>query len=98
MTNYEGEMAINDDSAKLPMESASDPDEIFELAAVQTSTYEDAVDTAMLSCYIPEGIDASRYDNDAHFGSRLNDKTLESKFKATIGSTTTTPKDCCLFL
>ena len=98
MTNYEGEMVTKEDSTMLPMETASDPNEIFELAAVQTSTYEDAVDTAISCCYIPDDKNTSRYDTDALFGSNINDKLLESKFKGAIGSTTTSPEECCLFL
>ena len=98
MTNYEGEITTPDNHNKIPMESASDPDEIFEMAVVNTSDYDDAVDKAMSTSYTVEDSDTSRYDNDVGFASCLNAKVYESKFKAAIGSTTVADDNCCLFL
>ena len=40
----------------------------------------------------------SRYNNDDGLAACLNAKVEDSKFGATIGSTTSSGKDCCLFL
>ena len=40
----------------------------------------------------------SRYDHDAGLAACLNAKVEDSKFAATIGSTTSSDEDCCLFL
>ena len=98
MTNHEGDISSNTSQAKLPMQPSHDPNEIFELASVHTAQYECAVDAAISSCYKAEPQDTSRYDTDAAFASCLNSKVEKAKFGATIGSTTTSDKDCCLFL
>ena len=92
MTNHEGELSTNTTHVKLPMQPADDPDEIFELASVQTSEYETAVNAAISSCHKAELQDTSRYDTDAGFASCLNTKLEDYKFGATIGSTTSSDK------
>ena len=98
MTNYEGEITSPSAHTKIQKELTFDPDEIFELASVQTSDFDTAVDSAIISSFKAETQDTSRYDTDAAFASCLNAKVEEAKFGATIGSTTTSDKDCCLFL
>ena len=98
MTNHEGEIVTSSNHEKIPMQYSNDHDEIFELASVKTSDYETAVDAAISSCYKAEPQDVSRYDTDADFASRLNSKVEKSKFGATIGSTTSSHEDCCLFI
>ena len=79
------------------MEPAYDPDEIFELASVHTTEYDTAVDSAIISSFKANPQDPSRYDTDDAFASCLNEKVEESKFGATIGSTTSSEDECCLF-
>ena len=98
MTNYEGEISTNSTHKMLHMQHSDDPYDIFELDSVKTSEYESAVDAAISSCHKAEPQDTSRYDTDAGFASRLNSKLEESRFGATIGSTTSSSDDCCLFI
>ena len=98
MTNYEGEISSPNDQIKILMESAFNPDEIFELDTVQTTDFDNAVDSALISSFKAEPQDPSRYDTDAGFASNLNAKVEENKFGATIGSTTSSNDECCLFL
>lgn len=98
MTNYEGEITCPNDQTKIPMEPAFDPDEIFELACVHTPDYDTAVDSTAIGSFKAEPEDTSRYDTDAGFASCLNTKVEELKFGDTIGSTTSSDDDCCLFL
>ena len=48
MTNYEGEITSPSAHTKLQKELTFDPDEIFELASVQTSDFDTAVDSAII--------------------------------------------------
>ena len=98
MTNYDGEMATLTNHVNLTIQPTVNTNEIFELASVQTSDYESVVDAAISSCHKAEPQDLSKYDTDSSFASCLNSKVEESKFGATIGSTITSPKDCCLFI
>ena len=98
MTNYEGEISSPNDQIKIPMESAFNPDEIFELDTVQTTDFDNVVDSALISSFKAEPQDPSRYDTDAGFASNLNTKVEQNKFGATIGSTTSSNDECCLFL
>ena len=56
------------------------------------------VDTTISSYFKAESQDTSRYDTDAGFTSCLNAKVEQNKFGATIGSTTKSNNECCLFL
>ena len=96
MTNHEGEISTNTTQAKLPMQPSHDPDEIFELASVQTSDYDTDIHVAISSCYKGESQDISHYDTDGGFVLYLNSKLDISNFGATIGSTTSSDEDCCL--
>ena len=96
MTNYEGEISIETSQVKIPMQPSDDPDEIFELASVQTSDYDTDIHVAISSCYKGESQDISHYDTDSGFVLCLNLKLDISNFGATIGSTTSFDEDCCL--
>ena len=65
---------------------------------MQTSDDEFIVDTDISSCHKDKPQDLSRYVTNSSFASCLNSKVEESKFGATIDSTTTSSKDCCLFI
>ena len=95
MTNYEGDITAIEDQHKIPIEPATDPNEIFEMACVQTIDYDTAVDSAIISSFKAAPQDTSRYDINAGFASCLNAKAEESKFGATIGSTASSKDDCC---
>ena len=97
LTNYEGDITSIENQNKILMEPAIDPNEIFEMANVQTIDYDTAVDSAIIRSFKATSQDTSRYDTDAGFASCLNTKAEESKFGATIGSTTSSKNDCCLF-
>ena len=97
MTNYEGELTCPSSQTRMDKERTSNPDDIFELACVQTSAYDTAVDAAISSCFKAEPRDIARYDTDAGFAACLSARAEQSKFGATIGSTTISNKDCCLF-
>ena len=73
MTNYEGEMA-NPLPPTIDKELTFDPDELFELATVQTTDYDAAVDSAITSSFEAESQNTSSYDTDAGFASCLNAK------------------------
>ena len=98
MTNYYSELATLTTHIKFTMQPTFDPDEIFELASIQTSYYESAINAAISSCHKVDHQDLSKYDTDSSFALCLDSKVEESKFGATIGSTTTSSKDCCLFI
>ena len=98
MTNHKGEIPTHSTHIKVPMQLSDDPYEIFELGSVKTLEYDIAVHAITSDFHKAEPQDTSRYDTDASFASCLNSKLEESKFGATIGSTTSSSKYCCLFL
>ena len=59
MTNYEGEIASPSAHTKIQKELTFDPDEIFELASVQTLDFDTAVDSAIISSFKTETQDTS---------------------------------------
>ena len=97
MTNYEGDITSVEDQNKIPMEPDIDPNEIFEMASVKTTYHDTAVDSTIISSFKATPQDTSRYDTDASFASCLNAKAKDSKFGATIGSTTSSENGCYLF-
>ena len=97
MTNYEGDIA-NPKPSPMDKELTFNPDEIFDLASVKTTDYDTAVDSAITSSFEAEPQDTSCYNTDAGFASCLNVQVEQTKFGASIGSTTTSDDCCCLFL
>ena len=51
MTNYAGEITSPSTHTKIQKEMSFDPDKIFELASVQTSDFDTAVDSAIISSF-----------------------------------------------
>ena len=96
MKNYECDI-VNSRPHKIDMELTFNSDEIFELASVKTTYYDTVVDSAIIGSFKAEPQDTSRDDTDNGFTSCLNDKVEQAKSGGTIGSTTTSDDDCCLF-
>ena len=96
LTNYEGDIA-NPRPSPMDKDLTFNPDEIFELASVNQTDYDTAVDSAIISSFKADPQDPSRYDTDAGFASCLNFKVEQTKFSATIGGTSVCEDDCCLF-
>ena len=79
------------------MQTADNPDQIFELASVKSSPYDYVVNAAVSGCYRSKQQDMSRYDTDTNFTSCLKSKVEISTLATTIGCTTTSNDNCCLF-
>ena len=51
MTDHDGKLSTLDRQARIPMQTADDPDEIFELASIKTSAYDSTLDAAVSIYY-----------------------------------------------